>query len=117
MPLPPATEIIIPFATRLGLPWASTAVPAAQTYTWAGNPWRGEKVAPLAGNVQWDVVRNAGSLLLVKMYYNEQETDFPPACEASRYFAGSTSHWYEYSRLRACYGMAAVSSRQPLRSR
>ncbi len=100
-------EIIIPFATLLRLPSASTPAPAASDYTYAGNAWRGENIAPLAGNVQWDVVRNSSGTLLVKMYYNERETDFPPACEAARYLAGSTSHYFEYSRLKACYGRAS----------
>jgi hypothetical protein len=104
-------EIIMPFATRLGLPWASTAVPVAQDYSYASNGWRGERVAPLAGNVQWDVYGNGMGTVLVKMYYNEQETDFPAACEAARYLAGSASHYYDYSRLKACYGhVAAVAS-------
>ncbi len=102
-------EIIIPFATRLGLPWASTAVPAALDYTYAGNDWRGERVAPLASNVQWDVYRNSNGTLLVKMYYNEKETDFPPTCESARYLSGSTSHYYEYGRLKACYGHVAAT--------
>ena len=99
-------EIIIPFATRLGLPSASTPVPVASDYTYANNAWRGENVTPLAGNVQWDVFRNSSGTLLVKMYYNERETDFPPACEPARYLAGSQSHYYEYGQLKRCYGAA-----------
>src|SRR5262249_52829177 len=56
-------EIIIPFATRLGLPGATTAVPAAQDYQYATNDWRGERIAPLAGNVQWDVFGNGSGTL------------------------------------------------------
>ena len=96
-------EIMIPFQEKLGLPSASVSVPAAGTYTWASNPWRGENNAPLAGNVQWDFVSN-GSTLLVKMYYNEQETDFPATCEAARYLAGTSSHYYMFSGLKTCYG-------------
>ncbi len=97
-------EIIMPFATRLGLPGATTQVAAADTYTYANNPWRGAAIAPLASNIQWDMVRNSSGTLLVKMLYNEKETDFPAACEAARYLAGSSSHYYEYSRLKTCYG-------------
>jgi hypothetical protein len=96
-------EIIIPFAQRLGLPRASTAVPAADTYTYRNNPWRGEQIAPLAANVQWAVYANGGTLL-VKMYYNEKETDFPGVCESARYIPGSKSHCYEYGSLKDCYG-------------
>lgn len=97
-------EIIIPFAERLGLPDASMPVPAVATYTYENNAWRGENIAPLAADVQWDLVRNDAGTLLVKMLYNEKETDFPPACEAARYLAGSQSHYYEYHRLKTCYG-------------
>lgn len=96
-------EIIMPLATRLGLPGATTQVPAAGTYTYAGNPWRGAAIAPLASNIQWDMFRNSAGTLLVKMLYNEKETDFPAPCEGARYLAGSTSHYYEYARLKACY--------------
>jgi hypothetical protein len=96
-------EIIIPFAERLGLPTASIAVPAADTYTYDNNPWRGEQIAPLAANIQWDLYTN-GNTLLVKMYYNEKEIDFPPACEPARYFAGTQSYYYTYSGLKTCYG-------------
>ncbi len=73
-------EIIIPFATRLGLANASKTVAAADNYTYDNNAWRGQDIAPLAGNVQWDMFSD-GHILLVKMYYNEQETDFPSSCE------------------------------------
>jgi hypothetical protein len=96
-------EIMIPFQERLGLPSASMSVPASGTYTWANNPWRGENNAPLAGNIQWDFFSN-GNTLLVKMYYNEQETDFPATCEAARYYPGTSSHYYTFSGLKSCYG-------------
>ena len=96
-------EIIIPFAQRLGLSNASMAVSAADTYTYDNNPWRGEEIAPLAGNVQWDLYSD-GKTVLVKMYYNEKETDFPDTCEAARYQAGSKTHFYIYSGLKSCYG-------------
>ena len=105
-------EIIIPFAERLGLPDASAAVAADHTYTYRNNPWRGEQIAPLAANVQWDLFTN-GSTLLVRMYYNEKETDFPAACDSARYAPDSRprrrpsrvrTHFYEYTGLKACYG-------------
>jgi hypothetical protein len=94
-------EIMIPFQEKLGLPSASQSVPEAQTYTWQNNPWRGEVNASLAQNIQWDFYRN-GATLLVKMYYNEAETDFPANCESARYQPGS--HYYTFSGLKSCYG-------------
>jgi hypothetical protein len=96
-------EIIIPFAARLGLPDASTPISAADTYTYENNAWRGARIAPLASNVQWDMYSD-GKTVLVKMYYNEKETDFPAACESARYVAGSQSHYYTFTGLKACYG-------------
>ena len=56
----------------------------------------------MAANVQWDVYRDSSGTLLVKMLYDEKETDFEPACEAARYAPGS--HYYAYDSLAACYG-------------
>ena len=73
-------EVLIPFEEKLGLASASVSVPAAENYTWDTNPWRGEINASLAANVQWDLFTN-GTTVLVKMFYNEKEMDFPPSCE------------------------------------
>lgn len=94
-------EIIMPFANKLGLPNASTTLPESATYTYANNPWRASQITPYVANIQWDMYSN-GSTLLVKMYYNEKETDFPPACNSARFTNGS--HYYTYSGIKACYG-------------
>ena len=94
---------MIPFQEKLGLPSASQPVPSAQTYTWDTNSWRGEVNGELAANIQWDFYTD-GSTLLVKMFFNEKETDFPAACEAARYSAGSGTHFYRYSGMKSCYG-------------
>lgn len=93
-------ENMIPFATIMGIDGAATQLPDAQSFNYTNNPWRGEVVSPMATNVQWDVYQNAGTIL-VKMYFNEKETDFKPACESARYKAGS--HFYDFSKLKACY--------------
>lgn len=94
-------EVVIPFASILKLKDVFAPVPQAQTYTYANNPWRGETVAPMAANLQWDVYRN-GARLIVKMLYNERETDFQPACDGARIAPGS--RFYDYAGLRRCYG-------------
>jgi hypothetical protein len=96
-------EVMIPFVARMGLRNASTPMPRAQTYTYGNNPWRGEDVSPMATNVQWDVVRDSRGTVLVKMLFNEQEVDFPAACDAARYATGS--RYYEYTGLKRCYGL------------
>jgi hypothetical protein len=95
-------EIVVPFASKLGLKNASVQVPRAGAYSYDTNPWRGEEVSPMAANVQWDVLRNAQGQVLVKMLYNEKEADFKPACESARYMPGS--RYYRYEGLKACYG-------------
>jgi Histidine phosphatase superfamily (branch 2) len=97
-------EIIVPFASLLGLDGVLAPVPKASTYAYASNPWRGELVSPMAANVQWDVYRDATGKLVVRMLYNEKETDFKPACDSARYSVGS--HYYAYDQLAACYGHA-----------
>jgi hypothetical protein len=95
-------EIIVPFASLLGLKGMFTPVPKASTYSYDSNPWRGELVSPMAANVQWDVVRDLNGKLLVKMLYCERETDFKAACDDARFAPGS--HFYSYDKLKLCYG-------------
>ncbi|AIO45743.1 histidine-type phosphatase [Burkholderia cenocepacia] len=94
-------EIVIPFASIMNLKNVFVPTPQAQTYTYANNPWRGDQVSPMAANMQWDVYRN-GSRLIVKMLYNERETDFQAACDGAK--IAPTSHFYDYAGLKQCYG-------------
>ena len=94
-------EVMIPFATIMDLPTASTSLPKAQTYSYDNSDWRGETVSPMATNVQWDVFRNASGTLLVRMLFNEKETDFKATCDSARYATGS--HYYDFAKLKACY--------------
>jgi hypothetical protein len=99
-------EIIIPFASRMGLKNVLAPLPKAQTYTYENDPWRGEYVAPLAANMQWDVFRNGAGKVVVRMLYNEKETDFKAECDGAK--VTPTSHYYDYSGLKACYGHATA---------
>ncbi|ABI90638.1 histidine phosphatase super family protein [Burkholderia ambifaria AMMD] len=94
-------EIVIPFASIMNLKGVFVPTPQAQTYTYANNPWRGDQVSPMAANMQWDVYRN-GSRLIVKMLYNERETDFQAACDGAK--IAPASHYYDYAGLKRCYG-------------
>ncbi|WP_126226395.1 histidine-type phosphatase [Burkholderia ambifaria] len=94
-------EIVIPFASIMKLKNVFVPTPQAQTYTYANNPWRGDQVSPMAANMQWDVYRN-GSRLIVKMLYNERETDFQAACDDAK--IAPASHFYDYAGLKRCYG-------------
>lgn len=94
-------EIVIPFTSIMNLKNVFVPTPQAQTYTYANNPWRGDQVSPMTANMQWDVYRN-GAQLIVKMLYNERETDFQAACDGAKIAAGS--HFYDYAGLKRCYG-------------
>ena len=94
-------EIVIPMAAILGLPGMSEQLPRAASYSYANSSWRGDKVAPMAANIQWDVYTNDHGRTLVRMLYNEKETDFKPGCDAAR--IAPSSHYYDYAGLRACY--------------
>jgi hypothetical protein len=94
-------EIVIPMASALGLPGMSEQLPQATTYSYQHSSWRGEQVAPMAANIQWDLFQNAAGRTLVRMLYNERETDFNPACNAAR--IAPSSHFYDYRQLKHCY--------------
>ena len=97
-------EEIIPFATILGLQVAGTSTANADNYTYDNNTWRGSSFGSGA-NVQWDVYSDANANLLVRMLFNEQETDFKSSCDSARYAPGS--HFYNYNALKACYNHVA----------
>lgn len=98
-------EDITPFTSLLGLKNVYEPVPVANTYTYETNPWRGERVSPMAANIQWDVYTDGAGHVLVKMLHNERETDFKPGCDDARFAPGS--HFYDYAKLKACYGHVA----------
>lgn len=97
-------EMVIPFVSILGLENLFTPVRDADIYSYDTNPWRGEDVAPMAANIQWDVYRNAAGVVLVKMLRNEKEQDFKRDCDSAR--IGPASLYYDFSDLKACYGRA-----------
>ena len=98
-------EILMPFAVRMGLKGTVQQVPKASAFSYDSNAWRGEYVSPMAANMQWDVYGNGSGRLLVKMLYNEKETDFQAACDSAK--VAGTQHFYDYTALKACYGHVA----------
>ena len=94
-------ETLVPFTTYLQLPGSDQPLSDGQLYTRENNPWRGEDVAPMAGNVQWDVFRNAENQILVRMLYNEQEKPFKTACQP----IADNSFYYSFTELKRCYSI------------
>ncbi|MEU9090174.1 histidine-type phosphatase [Streptomyces sp. NPDC048428] len=95
-------EEIIPLAALMGLPGSTKAVSVARPYTYADNPWRGESVASMATNIQWDLYRK-GNKYLVRMLYNEKQTAFKKGCEP----VAKGSYFYEVDELQQCLGRTA----------
>jgi hypothetical protein len=98
-------EIMMPFAVRMGLKGVVQSVPKAGNFSYDSNAWRDEYVSPMAANMQWDVFADAGGKLLVRMLYNEKETDFKSDCDSAK--AAGTAHYYDYTALKSCYGHVA----------
>jgi len=99
-------EIVIPLTSILKLKNVFVPVPNASNYTYDNNPWRGSVDSPLAANIQWDVYSDGHGTLLVKMLFNEKETDFMAACDGARFTPDS--EFYDYTKLKACYGHVAL---------
>ncbi|QJE01575.1 histidine-type phosphatase [Massilia forsythiae] len=94
-------EIMIPLAAALGLPGKSEPLPQAATYGAAAHRWRSADLAPYSANLQWDVYRHPDGRRIVRMLWNEAETDFKPACDGAR--IAPASHYYDVASLRVCY--------------
>ncbi|MET7646440.1 histidine-type phosphatase [Streptomyces sp. NPDC005426] len=95
-------EEIIPLAALMGLPGSTKPVSEARPYTYADNPWRGESVASMATNIQWDLFQN-GNRYLVRMLYNEKQTAFKKGCEP----VAKGSYYYAVDELKRCLGRTA----------
>lgn len=93
-------EVIMPFATLLGLPGSTEQVSRAEPYAYDSNAWRGETVTPMAANVQWEVYEDSEENYAVRMLYNEKETEFKDGCEP----LSEGSYFYEFTELKRCYG-------------
>jgi hypothetical protein len=93
-------EVIMPFATVLGLPGSTEQVSEDELFSYEDNPWRGEKVTPMAANIQWELYEGADDSFAVRMFYNEEETDFKAGCTPLE----KGSHFYDFDELKRCYG-------------
>jgi len=96
-------EILVPFASILKIPVLTDPLNFSQNYSYTNSAWRGELIAPYAANVQWDTFRNPQGLLIVRMLYNEKETNFKPQCDSAK--LDPESFFYELNALVSCYSM------------
>lgn len=77
-------ETIIPFASILKIKWASQH---AENVNQIKNIWQDYRVAPMGGNIQWIFYGHPEKEeILVKMLYNEVETEFPIESSLTPYY-------------------------------
>ena len=104
-------ETIIPLAALLKLPGSEKGIPADELYSWENSDWRGDKVAPMGANIQWDAFQNEYGETLVRMLYNEKEIAFHDGCEPIA--EGST--FYTIDELSACLPLGSTSDHSKAR--
>lgn len=95
-------ETLIPFVTLLQIPnYSDRTSPPDETYTHENNPWRGDLIAPMAANLQWEVYQHADEpeRMLVRMLYNEMEVRFKETCQS----IVPNSFFYDYQELKRAY--------------
>jgi hypothetical protein len=87
-------ETIIPFASILGISWASQH---ADNINQIKNIWQDYKVAPMGANIQWIFYSHPEKEeILVKMLYNELEIKFPLESELAPYYSwDEVKNYYE----------------------
>lgn len=104
-------ETIIPLAALLKLPGSEKAVPADEVMDYTNSTWRGDKVSPMAANIQWDAFQNEQGTTLVRMLYNEAEVPFHAGCVP----VADDSVFYTIEELAACLPLGATSDHSQAR--
>ena len=94
-------QALMPLAAWLGIEGAAEGAEPGVLYTYENSAWRSELVSPMAANVQWDVVRNAEGVVLVRMLHQEGEVGFAAPCRPWQ----ERSFFYEFEELRRCYSL------------
>jgi len=95
-------QALIPFAVLLGIEGSFEPLPEGVLYSYRSSGWRSERTAPMSANIQWEVYRNAGGEVIVRMLHQEAEVRFKTEC--SPYAAAS--FFYALDELRRCYERA-----------
>lgn len=104
-------EALIPLAALLKTPGLEQGVPADQVMDYENSHWRGDTVAPMAGNIQWDAFANADGRVIVRMLYNEKEIPFKEGCLP----VAEGSVFYTLDELQACLPLNKVSDHSAAR--
>lgn len=104
-------ETIMPLAALLKLPGSEKGVPADQIMDYSNSTWRGDKVAPMGSNIQWDAYQNDEGVTLVRMLYNEAEIPFHDGCMP----VADNSHFYTIEELADCLPLGSTSDHSKAR--
>ena len=104
-------ETIIPLAALLKLPGSEKGTPLDELYSWENSDWRGDKVAPMGANIQWDAFQNEHGETLVRMLYNEKEIAFHDGCEP----IAEGSMFYTIDELSECLPLGSTSDHSKAR--
>lgn len=104
-------ETIIPLAALLKLPGSEKGVPADQVMDYSNSAWRGDKVAPMGANIQWDAFQNGAGVTLVRMLYNEAEVPFHAGCVPIE----DGSAFYTLEELEDCLPLGSTSDHSKAR--
>lgn len=104
-------ETIMPLAALLKLPGSERGVPADQIMDYSNSTWRGDKVAPMGSNIQWDAYQNDEGVTLVRMLYNEAEIPFHDGCQP----VADGSMFYTLDELAACLPLGSTSDHSKAR--
>ena len=95
-------ETVIPFATLLRIPgFSDQSVHCSDVYTYENNPWRGDRISPMAANIQWEIYRHETNheRIVIRMLYNEAEVRFKSDCRPLT----PESFFYDFHELKRAY--------------
>jgi hypothetical protein len=102
-------ETVIPFACLLQIPGlCNQPVHSSELYTYENNPWRGDRCAPMATNIQWEIYQHEthSNQILIRMLYNEMEVRFKDDCQPLT----SDSYFYDFNELKRAYAGQLLST-------
>lgn len=92
-------ETTMPFAALLQLPGSEKQAAPGVPYTYDNNPWRGDKIGGMAGNIEWVAYQHLDNKsVVVTMRYNEKPIKFRSSCTS----IPEDSYFYTLNELKRC---------------
>ncbi|MGZ8704625.1 MAG: hypothetical protein ACXWYB_08165 [Aeromicrobium sp.] len=91
-------ETMMPFAALLQLPGSEKQATSGVPYDYDNNPWRGDKVGGMAGNIEWVAYEDPQRNTIVTMRYNEEPVRFRSECMP----ISEDSYFYTPTELKRC---------------